>query len=72
MRFLEGGGMSRDAEYAQKQFHAEKAERAKSEQVEIELRTLRSKVKALEEKVSSLSTELTTRKVIGENKRGFS
>ncbi|MDQ7834617.1 MAG: hypothetical protein RDU24_04485 [Humidesulfovibrio sp.] len=64
--------MSRDAEYAQKQFHAEKAERAKSEQVDNELRTLRSKVKALEEKVSKLSTELTTRRVIGENKRGFS
>lgn len=64
--------MSRDAEYAQKQFHAEKAERAKSEQVDNELRALRSKLKALEEKVSSLSTELTTRRVIGENKRGFS
>lgn len=69
---LGGFCMSRDAEYAQKQFHAEKAERAKSEQVDIELRTLRSKVKALEEKVSSLSTELSTKRVIGENKRGFS
>ena len=64
--------MSRDAEYAQKQFHAEKAERAKSEQVDLELRTLRNKLKALEEKVSSLSMELSVRKVIGENKRGFS
>ena len=64
--------MSRDAEYAQKQFHAEKAERAKSEQVDNELRALRRKLSALEEKVSSLSTELTARKVIGENKRGFS
>ncbi|PKN08205.1 MAG: hypothetical protein CVU73_07000 [Deltaproteobacteria bacterium HGW-Deltaproteobacteria-8] len=64
--------MSRDAEYAQKQFRAAKAERAKSEQVDNELRALRSKLKALEEKVSSLSTELTTRRVIGENKRGFS
>lgn len=64
--------MSGDSEYAQKQFHVEKSERAKSEQVDNELRTLRSKVKALEEKVSSLSTELSTRRVIGENKRGFS
>ena len=64
--------MSRDAEYAQKQFHAEKAERAKSEQIDNELRALRSKVKALEDKVSSLSTELSVRKVIGVNKRGFS
>ncbi len=64
--------MSRDAEYAQKQFNAEKAERSKSEQVDNELRTLRSKMKALEEKVTSLSTELSTKKVIGENKRGFS
>jgi hypothetical protein len=64
--------MSGDSEYAQRQFHAEKAERAKGEQVDHELRTLRSKVKALEEKVSSLSTELSRRKVIGENKRGFS
>lgn len=64
--------MSGDSEYAQKQFQANKAERAKSEQVDHELRTLRNKVKALEEKVSSLSTELSTRKVIGVNKRGFS
>ena len=67
-----GGSMSRDAEYAQKQFHAEKAKSTKSEQVDSELRTLRNKVKALEEKVSSLSTELSTKRVIGENKRGFS
>jgi len=64
--------MSRDAEYAQKQFHAEKVKSTKSEQVDSELRTLRNKVKALEEKVSSLSTELSTKRVIGENKRGFS
>lgn len=64
--------MSRDAEYAQKQFNAEKAERAKNEQRDSELRTLRKKVQALEEKVSSLSTELSMRRVIGENKRGFS
>ncbi|MBU1229801.1 MAG: hypothetical protein KKA55_07765 [Proteobacteria bacterium] len=64
--------MSRDAEYAQKQFHAEKAERARSEQVDQELRALRNKVKALEDKVSSLSTELSVRRVIGGHKRGFS
>lgn len=64
--------MSHDAEYAQKQFHAHKAERAKSEQIDHELRTLRSKVKALEDQVSSLSTELSAKRVIGENKRGFS
>jgi ABC-type phosphate transport system auxiliary subunit len=64
--------MSRDAEYAQKQFNAEKADQAKSGQMDCELRTLRKKVQALEEKVSSLSTELSMRRVIGENKRGFS
>lgn len=64
--------MSGDSEYAQKQFHAHKAEQAKSEQLDLELRTLRSKVRALEEKVSSLSNELSVRRVIGENRRGFS
>lgn len=64
--------MSHDAEYAQKQFQAQKAERAKSEQVDCELRALRRKVQALEEQISSLSTELSTRRVIGEHKRGFS
>ncbi|GAB6126044.1 hypothetical protein [Humidesulfovibrio idahonensis] len=64
--------MSGDSEYAQRQFHAAKAERAKSEQVDHELRTLRKKVRALEEKISSLSAELSTRKIIGENKRGYS
>jgi hypothetical protein len=64
--------MAGDSEYAQRQFRAEKAERAKSEQVDHELRTLRRKVQALEEKISSLSTELSMRRVIGENTRGFS
>lgn len=64
--------MSHDADYAQKQFHAEKAARAQSEKVDHELRTLRGKIKMLEDKISSLSTELSVRKVIGVNKRGFS
>ena len=64
--------MSGDSEYAQRQFHAEKAERAKCEEIERELRTLRRKVQDLEEKVASLSTELSLRRVIGEHKRGFS
>lgn len=64
--------MADDSEYAQRQFRVEKAERAKSEQVDHELRTLRKKLQALEEKFTSLSTELSRRKVIGESRRGFS
>lgn len=64
--------MSSDSEYAQRQFRSEKAERAKNEQVDSELRTLRNKVQALEEKVVSLATELSRRKIIGETGRGFS
>lgn len=64
--------MPSNSEYAQKQFRTEKAENAEKERTERQLRTLRSKVQALEEKVSSLSHELSLRKVIGENKRGFS
>lgn len=64
--------MSGDSEYAQRQFRAQKAERAKSEQVDQELRTLRGKVRDLERQVTNLTTELSRRKVIGEPKRGFS
>ncbi len=64
--------MPSNSEYAQKQFRTEKAENSEREKTELELRALRSKVQALEEKVSSLSHELSLKKVIGENKRGFS
>ena len=64
--------MPSNSEYAQKQFRTEKAENSEREKTELELRALRSKVRALEEKVSSLSHELSLKKVIGENKRGFS
>jgi len=64
--------MAADSDYAQKQFRMDKAERARAEQVELELRTLRKKVQVLEERISSLSTELSMRRVIGEHKRGYS
>lgn len=64
--------MAADSDYAQRQFRMDKAERAKSEQVDLELRTLRKKVQVLEEKISSLSTELSRRRVIGETRRGYS
>ncbi len=64
--------MPSNSDYAQKQFREDKAERARSEQVEHELRTLRNKVQALERQVASLTTELAQRKVIGEYTRGFS
>lgn len=64
--------MPSNSDYAQKQFRADKAERARSEQVEHELRSLRNKVQALEQKIASLTTELSQRKVIGEYTRGFS
>jgi len=64
--------MPSNSEYAQKQFYAEKACVAEKERLEHELRSMRKKIQALEEKVSSLSTELSRRKVIGEDRRGFS
>ncbi|MHC1701105.1 MAG: hypothetical protein AB9900_09030 [Humidesulfovibrio sp.] len=64
--------MPSNSEYAQRQFRAEKSERSDKERTEQELRTLRCKVKALEEKVSSLAHELSLKRVIGENTRGFS
>jgi hypothetical protein len=67
-----GGPMPSNSEYAQKQFRTEKAENAEREKTRHELRILRSKVKALEEKVSSLSHELSLKNVIGVNKREFS
>jgi len=64
--------MAGDSDYAQKQFLVTKAEQSKAAQVDAELRLLRRKVKLLEDKVSSLSTELSRRNVIGEIQRGFS
>lgn len=64
--------MSKDSEYAQRQFLVTKAERCRSEQVEEELRLLRRKVRHLEERIASLSTELSRRNVIGAAPRGFS
>ncbi|MBA4356368.1 MAG: hypothetical protein Q7U56_05200 [Humidesulfovibrio sp.] len=64
--------MPSNSEYAQRQFRSEKADKSEKENMEHELRALRNKVQALEEKVSSLSHELSLRKVIGENRRGFS
>lgn len=64
--------MTSDSEYAQRQFRAQKAARARSEEVDQELRALRHKVRALEQQVASLTTELSRRRVIGEAGRGFS
>jgi len=64
--------MPSNSEYAQRQFRAEAAELAEKEMMEHELRTLRRKVQALEEKVTSLSNELASRKTTVENPRGFS
>ena len=64
--------MSRDSEYEQRHFLAEKSKQAKGEQIDLELRTLRKQVQILEQKVSSLTTELSMRKVIGQNRREFS
>jgi|GEM_PF-1651530 len=64
--------MPTDSEYAQKQFRAEKAEKARIEQFDSELRTLRNKVRELERQVADLTTELAHRQVIGTHTRGFS
>ena len=64
--------MAGDSEYAQRQFREQQAAHAKSEQVERELRSLRHKVRWLEQQVSSLVTELSQRRVIGESRRGHS
>jgi len=64
--------MPSNSEYAQRQFRAEAAELAEKELMELELRTLRRKVQVLEEKVTSLSNEISLRKVTVESPRGFS
>jgi ABC-type phosphate transport system auxiliary subunit len=64
--------MAGDSEYAQRQFLVTKAEQSRADRVDDELRMLRRKMKLLEDKVSSLSTELSRRNVIGETPRGFS
>ena len=45
--------MPSNADYAQRQFMAEKSERAEKENMKLELRTLRNKVRSLEEQVQS-------------------
>lgn len=62
--------MPSNSEYAQRQFNAEKAARARSEEVDQELRALKHKVQALERQVANLTTELSMRRVIGEPRRG--
>jgi len=64
--------MPSNSEYAQRQFRAESAELAEKEMMEQELRTLRRRVRVLEEKVASLANEISLRKVTRENPRGFS
>ncbi len=64
--------MAGDSEYAQRQFRAQKAARAKSDEVDQELRLLRHKVQMLEQQVANLTTELSQRRVIGDLKRGYS
>lgn len=64
--------MAGDSEYAQRQFRAQKAARARNDEVEQELRSLKHKVHALEKQVASLTTELSMRQVIGASKRGHS
>ncbi|MDP2847448.1 MAG: hypothetical protein Q8O35_04565 [Humidesulfovibrio sp.] len=64
--------MPSNSEYAQRQFRAEATGLAEKEMMEHELRTLRRKVQALEERVASLSHELSARKGEVQNPRGFS
>ncbi len=64
--------MPSNSEYAHRQFRAEAAGLAEKEMMEQELRTLRKKVQALEDKVTLLANELRSRKVTEENPRGFS
>jgi hypothetical protein len=64
--------MPSNSEYAQRQFRADSTELAEKEIMEQELRTLRRKVQALEEKVAVLFNEISLRKAPRENPRGFS
>jgi len=64
--------MPSNSEYAQRQFRADAAELAEKEIMEQELRALRRKVQALEDKVASLTNEISLRKAPQENPRGFS
>lgn len=64
--------MAGDSDYAQRQFRADKAARARDGEIEQELRALRTKVRSLEQQVASLTTELSRRKVIGEARGGYS
>jgi hypothetical protein len=61
-----------DAECATEQFLATTADRSKADQAGEEFLMPRRKVRLLEDKVSSLSTELSRRNVIGEAPHGFS
>ncbi|SNR75434.1 hypothetical protein SAMN04488503_1048 [Humidesulfovibrio mexicanus] len=64
--------MPSNSEYAHRQFRAEATERAEKELMEQELRTLRKKVEALEEKVAFLSNQVSSRRMVEEYPRGFS
>lgn len=64
--------MPSNSEFAQRQFREETAAKAERDHIARELRTLRGQVRALEEKVASLTTELAHRKVLGAPPRGFS
>lgn len=64
--------MPSNSEYAQRQFRAQAAELAEKEMLERELRALRQKVQALEEKVAFLTNAIGTHRPSLENPRGFS
>lgn len=64
--------MPSNSEYAQRQFRAEAADKAEREIMERELRELRGKVRALEEKVAYLAGQISLRKSAQETPRGFS
>lgn len=64
--------MPSNSEYAHRQFRAEATERAEKELMEQELRTLRKKVEALEEKVAFLANQVSSRRMVEEYPRGFS
>ncbi|HWR03827.1 MAG TPA: hypothetical protein VN419_07385 [Humidesulfovibrio sp.] len=64
--------MPSNSEYARRQFRAQADEQAEKEQLRQEVGALRRKVKALEDKVARLTHEISRRKVVVENPRGFS
>ncbi|MBI5520523.1 MAG: hypothetical protein HY916_10760 [Desulfovibrio sp.] len=64
--------MPSNSEYAQRQFRTEAAGRAEREIIERELRELRGRLRALEEKVAFLTSQISSRKADQDPPRGFS